>query len=186
MKIIPAIAVGLSIVAAAAASAAVPAQAAWIIETHDHVDDGYTIMDFAYIAGSRDLKVVVRGNPTDTEQAKFEAGIASLMTAVQPGYQSQARFTANPNASARGSYKVVMVFGDKGVSENRACADPDSVPAAYSGGRLYLTAVFCWRDERINSVWARVGGVTSTTDQALADMTSGSMRRMFPDTWRYQ
>ncbi len=87
MKIIPAVAMSLSIVAAAA-SAAVPAQAAWIVETHDYVDDGYTTRDFAYIAGSRDLKVVVRGNPTDAEQATFEAGIASLMTAVQPGYQS--------------------------------------------------------------------------------------------------
>ncbi len=154
MRIIPAIAMSLSIVATAA-SAVAPAQAAWIVETHDYIDEGYTIMDFAYIAGSRDLKVVVRGNPTDAEQAKFEAGIASLMTAVQPGYQSQARFTPNPNVSARGSYKVVMVFGDKGVSENRACADPDSVPATYSGGRLYLTAVFCRHDERINSVRAR-------------------------------
>ncbi len=67
MKIIPAIAMGLSIVATAA-SAVVPAQAAWIVETHDYIDEGYTIMDFAYIAGSRDLKVVVRGNPTDAEQ----------------------------------------------------------------------------------------------------------------------
>ena len=177
MKIIPAIAISLSIVVAAA-SAAVPAQAAWIIETHDHVDEGYTIMDFAYIAGSRDLKVVVRGNPTDTEQAKFEAGIASLMTAVQPGYQSQARFTANPNASARGSYKVVMVFGDKGVSEDRACADPDSVPAAYSGGRLYLTAVFCRHDERINSVRVRASGAPYKA------MVASAMRTIFPRKFR--
>ena len=177
MKIIPAIAMSLSIVATAA-SAVVPAQAAWIVKTHDYIDEGYTIMDFAYIAGSRDLKVVVRGNPTDAEQAKFEAGIASLMTAVQPGYQSQARFTPNPNTSARGSYKVVMVFGDKGVSANRACADPDSVPATYSGGRLYLTAVFCWRDERINSVRARASGAPYKA------MVASAMRTIFPRKFR--
>ncbi len=177
MKIIPAIAMSLSI-AAAAASAAVPAQAAWIVETHDYVDEVYTIRDFAYIAGSGDLEVVVRGNPTDAEQAKFEAGIASLMTAVQPGYQSQARFTANPNASARGSYKVVMVFGDEGVSANRACADPDSVPATYSGGRLYLTAVLCWRDERINSVRARASGAPYKA------MVASAMRTIFPRKFR--
>ncbi len=72
------------------------------------------------------------------------------------------------------------------MSENQACADPDAVSTNHAGGRVYLTAMFCWRDERINSVWARVGGVTSTTDQALPDMPSGSLRRLFPDTWQYQ
>ncbi len=157
-----------------------------VVETHEYKDASYSIHDFNSIAGGRDLRVVVRGNPTGASHADFEQAVIALMNTHQPGYQSQTHFTSKPTARARESYKVVMVYGGKGVSENQACADPDAVSTNHAGGRVYLTAVFCWRDERINSVRARVGGVTSTTDQALADMTSGSMRRMFPDTWQYQ
>ncbi len=158
----------------------------WVVETHEHMDSGYTIRDFNSIAGGRDLRVVVRGNPTGASQAEFEQAVIALMNDHQPGYQSQTHFTSKPTSRARENYKVVMVYGGKGVSEDEACADPDAVSTDHAGGRVYLTAVFCWRDERINSVRARVGGVTSTTDQALADMTSGSMRRMFPNSWRYE
>ena len=158
----------------------------WVVETHEYKDASYSIHDFNSIAGGRDLRVVVRGNPTGTSHAEFEQSVIALMNDHQPGYQSQTHFTSKPTARARESYKVVMVYGGKAVSENEACAGPDAVSADHAGGRVYLTAVFCWRDERINSVRARVGGVTSTTDQALADMTSGSMRRMFPNGWRYQ
>ena len=168
------------------ASQSARAWGTWVVETHEYKDASYSIHDFNSIAGGRDLRVVVRGNTTGASHADFEQAVIALMNDHQPGYQSQTHFTSKPTARARESYKVVMVYGGKGVSENQACADPDAVSTNHAGGRVYLTAVFCWRDERINSVWARVGGVTSTTDQALADMTSGSMRRMFPNTWRYQ
>ncbi len=168
------------------ASQSARAWGTWVVETHEYKDASYSIHDFNSIAGGRDLRVVVRGNTTGAFHADFEQAVIALMNDHQPGYQSQTHFTSKPTARARESYKVVMVYGGKGVSENQACADPDAVSTNHAGGRVYLTAVFCWRDERINSVRARVGGVTSTTDQALADMTSGSMRRMFPNSWRYQ
>ncbi len=58
------------------------------------------------------------------------------------------------------------------------CADPDCVPATYSGGRLYLTAVLCQRDERINSVRARASGAPYKA------MVASAMRTIFPRKFR--
>ncbi len=73
----------------------------WVVETQEHMDSGYTIRDFSYIAGGRDLRVVVRGNPTDASHADFEQAVIALMNDHQPGYQSQTHFTSKPSARAR-------------------------------------------------------------------------------------
>lgn len=157
----------------------------WVVETQAYVDQGYTIHYFNYVAGGRDLRVVVRGNPTPAAQSDFEAAVLATMNARQPGYQSRARFTTNHTAGTREPFKVVLVFGDTHVPEYRVCAEPDGVPSAVPGGPVRLTAVFCWRGERINSIRARVGGVASSADARLDDMVASALRGLFPNKWRH-
>lgn len=161
-------------------SAPAKAWGSWVVETQEYRDSAYNIGYFNSIAGGHDLRVVVRGNPTGASQNDFERAIIELMNDRQPGYISQTTFTATLTDPTRASYKIVMIYGAKGVDVKRACADPDSVAAGRGEGRVVLTAVFCWRDERITSVHSRVAGVASIGDATLIDMTSSAMRRIIP------
>ncbi len=67
------------------ASQSARAWGTWVVETHEYKDASYSIHDFNSIAGGRDLRVVVRGNPTGASQADFEQAVIALMNDHQPG-----------------------------------------------------------------------------------------------------
>jgi len=114
----------------------------------------YSSSDFAWAAGGRDLRVVVRGNPSSLPDPVFRQQVVDAMQGKNPGPPTH--FTLTPDASARPDYRVVLVFDAPGtLAGYEVCrGDPPVDVVAPRGRPVRVAAAFCWRDEALSDTGA--------------------------------
>ncbi len=130
--------------------------------------------DFASIAGGRDLRTVVRGNPFDTPDEAFAAQVTGILE--RRNTDVDANFTTQPGASARDQYRLVLVFNQARVTPGvTVCRDLDSIPLGPPSDPLKLQIAFCNGDNDITSIKGRVSGVTGPEDERFADFLGNAL-----------
>lgn len=149
-----------------------------VTATYVYNDPIYSPDWFAYAASGRDLRVIIRGNPTVTETEAFGDAVIAAMNARHAGPPTN--FTTTPSDSARKPFRVVMLFGSGYVSGRAACTSPETAAASHPGGALSLNAAFCHGERPLNSVRVTVDSLSSAGDPILGDMVSAAMRQIFP------
>ena len=149
-----------------------------VTATYVYNDPVYSTDWFSYAASGRDLRVIIRGNPTAAGTDRFGNAVIAAMNKRHAGPRTN--FTTAPSDSARDPFRVVMLFGTGYVSERTACANPDAAPLSYSGGSISLNAAFCHGERPLNAVRVTVDGLSSPDDPILGDMVSTAMRQIFP------
>ncbi len=150
-----------------------------VTTTYVDYDPVYSPDWFSYGAGGRDLRVVIRGNPTGAPQQEFERAVIASMQGRNWGPRTN--FTTQPSESARQNYRVVMLFGgDRFAGGYALCADPDEIDLASAAGRVRLQAAFCLGDRPLSSLQVATDGVTSPTDPRLDRMVAAAVIELFP------
>ncbi len=101
----------------------------------------YTLSEVSYAASNRDLRVVLHGNPFNSDaQALAQAVLPSMQERV---FGVNTNLTTTPNETARPDYKVVLAFN---VAENRTnyslCGD-GPIPTRPPGGPIIVQGAFC-------------------------------------------
>ncbi len=134
---------------------------------------------FGYVAGGRDLRVVVTGNPTGAPQEAFDQAVVAAMQGRNWGPTTH--FTTRPSETAREAYWVSMIFGgDRYIGERAICrggAGRDIDPGARP---VRLQAAFCERTKPLTSLQVTVDDVASPDDPRLEAMVSAAVVELFP------
>jgi len=101
----------------------------------------YSMMEFSYAAGGRDLRTVIQGNPFVMDKAAFDRAVTDLMQGKHFGPPT--RFTTTPDDSAMPPYKAVMVFNPVQVLNNNLLCTDQEIPTRPPGGPITVQAAFC-------------------------------------------
>ncbi len=150
-----------------------------VTTTYFDYDSAYSPDWFAYAAGGRDLRVVIRGNPTEAPQEEFERAVIAAMQRGNRG--AVTNFTTQPSESARDYYRVVMLFGgDRFAGGYKLCGDTDGVDLASAGDAVRLQAAFCLEETPLTELQVAVNDVASPADPRLERMVSQAVIELFP------
>ncbi len=150
-----------------------------VTTTHFDHDTVYWPGYFHHAAVGRDLRVVIRGNPTEAPQEEFESAVIAAMQRGNRG--AITNFTTRPSESARDYYRVVMLFGGDRFAGGRAlCGDTDNVDLAPAGDGVRLQAAFCIEEKPLTELQVAVNDVTSPADPRLRRMVSQAVIELFP------
>ena len=156
-----------------------PSASALVMTTHGYYHEIYRTGLFGYVAGGRDLRVVVTGNPTAAPQDAFDQAVVAAMQGRNWGPTTH--FTTRPSETAREAYWVSMIFGgDHFIGERAICrggAGRDIDPGARP---VRLQAAFCERTKPITSLMVTVNDVASPDDPRLEAMVSAAVVELFP------
>ncbi len=147
--------------------------------THSYRDSVYAPDWFNYAAGGRDMRVVIRGNPTSATQEEFERAVIAAMQGKNWG--AQTNFTTRPSESMRRNYRVVMLFGgDRFAGSYALCANPGRVDLASSSGGVRLQAAFCVGTKPLTALQVATDGIASPYDARLERMVAAAVIELFP------
>ena len=113
--------------------------------TYSEMDTGYSPQEFAYAGGPGELWTEVLGDPFTQPKPELDRAVTDAMYAAHFGPAT--RFTAMPDAKARRTYRVRMIFNGPETNAMLACAAQPPLPPVYRGGSVLLFAAFC-RDDR--------------------------------------
>ena len=154
-----------------------------VTTTHFDYNTDFSGSYFRHAAQGRDLRVVIRGNPTGAPQEEFENAV---IAAMQRGYRGAVtNFTTRPSESARDYYRVVMLFGgDRFAGGYKLCGDTDNVDLAPAGDGVRLQAAFCIEDKPLTELQIAVNDLTSPADPRLGRMVSQAVLELFPEDTR--
>lgn len=97
---------------------------------------------FAQLAGGRDLRTIVTGNPFAVD----DAALAGAVTQVFNARNSRARsnFTVSPGSSARDGVALVVHFNaGQRILPSLLCTDPQSAPTNPATRPITMDIVFC-------------------------------------------
>ncbi len=134
---------------------------------------------FGYVAGGRDLRVVVTGNPTGAPQEAFDQAVVAAMQ--DKNWGPTTHFTTRPSETVREAYWVSMIFGgDRFIGDYAICrggAGRDIDPRARP---VRLQAAFCDRTKPLTSLQVTVDDVASPDDPRLEAMVSAAVIQLFP------
>ncbi len=150
-----------------------------VITSHVDTYGAYDPAYFAYGAGGRDLRVVIRGNPTSAPQDEFEQAVTAAMQGRNWGPTTN--FTTRPSASARTDYWVGMVFGgDSFVGGRAICRGGDGVDLDPTQRPVRLQAAFCFQTKPLTELQVTVDDVASVDDPRLEQMVGAAVIELFP------
>jgi hypothetical protein len=142
----------------------------------------YSPVEFGVVAGRKDLRTVVHGDPFGMGEERFaEAAVAALNRHEPPPQPTN--FTLEPGERAHPSYRVVLVFDAPGISIIRLCREPlPSAPpgAADDDGTLYVSAAFCLRQGELTAVKGKVAGVETVDDPGFDSLLGQIVIALFP------
>ena len=134
---------------------------------------------FIAAASGRDLRVVIRGNPTQAPQEEFEHAVIAAMQGRNWGPETN--FTTDPSESALKNFRVVMLFGgERYAGGGVICSDADTVDPALERHRVRLQAAFCVGTKPLTSLQVTIGGVASPFDVRLERMVAAAVVELFP------
>ncbi len=152
-----------------------------VTTTYVNYDTVYSPSWFNYAAGGRDLRVVIRGNPTQAPQEEFDRAVIAAMQ--DKNWGARTNFTTQPSESAREHYRVVLLFGgERFAGGYTLCADPDGVDLSRNGSGLRLQAAFCIEEKPLTELQVAVNDVTSPSDPRLRRMVAAAVIELFPLT----
>ncbi len=150
-----------------------------VTTTHFDYYPSYSPTYFQHAAAGRDLRVVIRGNPTGAPQEEFENAVIAAMQRGNRG--AVTNFTTQPSESARDYYRVVMLFGgDRFAGGYKLCGDTDGVDLASAGDAVRLQAAFCLEERPLTELQVAVNDITSPADPRLRRMVSQAVIELFP------
>jgi hypothetical protein len=150
------------------------------VASEQRIETRYHLSDLSYIAGGRDLKTDVLGNPFAVDQTAFAENVANNLQGVNPG--PDINFTTTPAPTARAPYFVRLVFnGPTSSTGERLCGGaPEVAPAASPTGEVHVIGAFCRGDQPMTYVAARNGGITSMEDPAFRSLVRAVGVQLFP------
>jgi hypothetical protein len=141
----------------------------------------YSPGEFAHAAAGRDLGVVVAGNPFGGgDQETFARQVTDAMQGQHWGQPTN--FTATPGPSARGIYRVVMLFGPPpSANVARLCgADLASLANQRQGEGIELMAAFCRDDTTRTGITGNISGASGPDDPAFRALVGQVTNGLFP------
>ena len=153
--------------------------------TQQEISPSYRPGEFAYAGADRDMRVIVVGNPFGGEQEAFERAVTNKMQGNHWGPRTN--FTATPGASARSSYRVVMLFDPPvDLSPARLCRDdPDTLPSGDSPDKTVLFAAFCRERRSLTEIKGSVPRPSGPEDPVFEDPVAEVTDGLFPPDRRY-
>jgi hypothetical protein len=142
----------------------------------------YTRSELFYAFDGRDAAVRIVGNPFPVPQPALDAAVTETLEALPQ--LPRADFTTTPGETARGAYRVVMVFDPaEPVVGQRLCASPPASrpPAPGAGPRpVALQAAFCHGANMLSSSYGEVAGVASPDDRGFRQLVVQTALTLFP------
>lgn len=146
-----------------------------------HVYNSYSPVEFGVVAGRKDLKTVVYGDPFGMGQDAFAGATVEVLNRFNPPPQPT-NFTLEPGESANLAYRVVLVFDAPRVSIIRLCQEPPpGVPEeAETDGTLHVAAAFCLNRGELTSIKGKVAGVQGVDDPRFDRLLSQVVIALFP------
>lgn len=153
--------------------------------TQQEISPSYKAGEFAYAGADRDLQVIVVGNPFDGDKATFDKAVTDYMQGNHWGPRTN--FTTMPGASARKSYRVVMLFDPpKTLVGMRLCREePSSLPTEENEGRIVVFAAFCRGGESLTEIKGRIEGASGPGDPVFGDLVAQVTNALFPPDRRF-
>ena len=155
--------------------------------SYSNVLPRYNRAELFNAADGRDMPTAVVGNPFGTRQEVFEATVTRVMNGVPIGPRT--RFTTTPNETARGNFRVVMLFNPAAnVSSELMCTNPDpaptpgmgTAPGAVNTDRLNLQSAFCQGGVLFSSAYGWADRVQGPDDPRFARLIQRIMLATFP------
>jgi hypothetical protein len=141
----------------------------------------YSPVEFGVVAGRKDLRTVVHGDPFGMGEERFaEAAVAALNRYEPPPQPTN--FTLEPGESANPSYRVVLMFDAPDISIIRLCQEPlpSAPPGAADDDALHVSAAFCLRQGELTAVKGRVAGVETVDDPGFHSLLGQIVIALFP------
>lgn len=152
-----------------------------------HISPIYSLSEFSYAAGGRDLRTVVQGNPFGGDDPAFGRTVTALMQGKYAGPPTH--FTTTPGESSRPLYRVMMVFNPaESVPSADLCArdtlrtQPATAKPA-TAKPIELQAAFCRGSSTATAVIGYVPGAASPDDPLFrALIADATMALLSPST----
>lgn len=144
------------------------------------ISNSYRPGEFAYAAAGRDLHVVIVGNPFGGDQAAFGTAVTDAMQGRNWGQATN--FTTTPDAEARLTYRVVLVFNPPdGMNAARQCREEAlAVQTIPSGDRIELSGAFCRGGNPMTRIRGRVSAAAGPRDVAFRELVGQVTSGLFP------
>lgn len=154
--------------------------------TQQEISPSYKSGEFAYAGADRDMKVVVVGNPFGGDQETFGRTVTGYMQGNHWGPRTN--FTTAPGASARNSYRVVMLFDPpKTLVGMRLCrVEGSALPTVRTGDEIILFAAFCRGNESMTEIKGRIAGATGPEDPVFGYLIGQVTNALFPPDRRFE
>lgn len=148
--------------------------------TQQEISPSYRPGEFAYAGADRDMRVIVVGNPFGGEQEAFEWAVTIKMQGNHWGPRTN--FTATPDASARNSYRIVMLFDPPvDMAPARLCRDdPSTLPSINNPDTTTLFAAFCRERRSLTEIKGSVPRPSGPEDPVFGDLVAEVTNGLFP------
>jgi len=145
------------------------------------VYNGYSPVEFGVVAGRKDLKTVVYGDPFGMGRDAFAEATVEVLNRFNPPPQPT-HFTLEPGESANPAYRVVLVFDDPDVPTIRLCQEPPPTAPQQgtTDGTLHVAAAFCLNRGELTSIKGKVAGAQSADDRKFDRLLSQIVIALFP------
>lgn len=144
------------------------------------IDNSYNPGEFAYAGAGRDLRVIVVGVPFEGDYPEFGKTVTDAMQGQHWGQRPN--FTTTPGASARNSYRVVMLFNPpRDLNGMRLCDQPAAtLPSLEPGDAVVLYGAFCREKKSLTEIKGRASGIGSPNDPLFRELVGRVTNGLFP------
>jgi hypothetical protein len=141
----------------------------------------YSPVEFGVVAGRKDLRTVVYGDPFGMGQERFAAATVAVLNRHEPPPQPT-NFTLEPGESANLAYRVVLLFDDPDVPTIRLCQEPPPRGSqdAATDGTLHVAAAFCVNQGELTAVKGKVADVETVEDPKFDRLLGQVVIALFP------
>ncbi len=135
---------------------------------------------FSSVAGGRDFRVIIRGNPTPATQEEFNQAVIAAMQG-KPGWAPRTNYSTRPSESAYEGFWIALVFGgDRYIGGHAVCRAADGIDLDWAARPLRLQAAFCHGPKPLTEIQATIDDVSSVADPRLDHLISQTMIQLLP------
>ena len=139
-------------------------------------------IDFATIAGGRDMHTQIFGNPFAVPDDSFAASVTAVFNSRNS--RTRSNFTTKPGPSARDNFRLVLVFNpaQRGLA-SRLCRNPSDIQLAPSSNRpIRLQIAFCHGESDITSRRGSLPSATAPEDPAFQNFLAQALQLSQPSS----